>query len=80
MLLQHHPDQQEHILPSEESDVEVLILLPNWQLAALDTAAQSAGLTMGTMIRCLIRDALPRPTQAFGPRSALSGKSAVPTG
>jgi hypothetical protein len=36
--------------------VEVPLLLPGWQVAALATAAQDRGLTAGEMLRCLLRD------------------------
>jgi hypothetical protein len=36
--------------------VEVPLLLPTWQVAALATAAQDRGLTAGEMLRNLLRD------------------------
>ena len=36
--------------------VEVPLLLPTWQVAALATAAHDRGLTTGEMLRNLLRD------------------------
>jgi hypothetical protein len=36
--------------------VELSLLLPNWQAAALELAAQDQGLSPGQMIRQLVRD------------------------
>jgi hypothetical protein len=44
----------------DEDFVEVMLLLPVWQVAALETAARSRGLTTGGMLRRLIRDYLMR--------------------
>jgi hypothetical protein len=35
---------------------EVSLLLPGWQLAALESAAQSQGLTSGQLVRRLLRE------------------------
>jgi hypothetical protein len=46
--------------------VELALLLPSWQAAALEVAAQDQGLTAGQVLRHLVRnfcDAFP----AFGP-------------
>ena len=47
-------------LPSgqEEEFAEFVLLLPNWQLEALERAASRRGLTMGQLLRRLIRDCL----------------------
>jgi hypothetical protein len=39
---------------------EVSILLPGWQLAALESAAQSRGLTSGQLVRRLLREFINR--------------------
>jgi hypothetical protein len=40
-----------------EGDViEVPLLLPSWQVSALETAAHQRGLTAATVVRNLIRD------------------------
>ena len=39
---------------------EVLLLLPSWQLAALETAARAEGITAAQIIRRLIGDFLLR--------------------
>jgi len=36
--------------------VEIPLLLPGWQVAALATAAQDRGLTAGQMLRSLLHD------------------------
>jgi hypothetical protein len=36
--------------------VEIPLLLPGWQVVALEQAAQDQGLTTGEMVRRLIRD------------------------
>ncbi len=41
--------------------VEVPLLLPGWQVAALEAAAQREGRTFAEMARRLIRDFLRRP-------------------
>ncbi len=41
---------------AERDVVEVPLLLPGWQVAALATAAQDRGLTTGEMMRYLLRD------------------------
>ena len=47
--------------PSPEGDVvEVPLLLPGWQVAALEEAARSEGRTFAEMARGLIRDFLTR--------------------
>jgi hypothetical protein len=61
-------DALEALGSSPESDiVEVPLLLPGWQVAALETAAHDRGLTAGEMVRTLLRDFLneqtPRPTR-----------------
>lgn len=43
--------------PDGTPDVaEISLLLPGWQLAALESAARERGLTSGQMVRRLIRD------------------------
>jgi hypothetical protein len=42
--------------PLDEEVTELSLLLPGWQVAALEAEAQSQGLTTGQMIRRLIRD------------------------
>ena len=41
---------------AERDVVEVPLLLPGWQVAALATVAQDRGLTTGEMLRCVLRD------------------------
>lgn len=47
-------------LPSEQEEefAELVLLLPNGQLEALERAASRRGLTMGQLLRRLIRDGL----------------------
>jgi hypothetical protein len=40
--------------------VEVPLLLPGWQVSALETAAHDYGLTAGEMVRHLLRDFIAR--------------------
>ncbi len=44
--------------------VEISLLLPGWQVAALETAAHDRGLTAGQMVRRLIRDFFDGPEKA----------------
>jgi hypothetical protein len=52
--------------PTDGEVVEFSLLLPSWQAAALETAAQDQGLTTGQMVRHLIRDFFDH-LHAFGP-------------
>jgi hypothetical protein len=45
----------------EDHVVEVPLLLPGWQVAALEAAARREGRTLAEMARLLIRDFLRRP-------------------
>jgi hypothetical protein len=49
--------------------VEVPLLLPGWQVAALETAAHDCGLTAAEMVRRLVREFIvklsPRRPEAF---------------
>jgi hypothetical protein len=50
-------------LPSPEGppDVaEISLLLPGWQLSALESAARERGLTSGQLVRRLLRDFIDR--------------------
>jgi hypothetical protein len=49
--------------------VEVALLLPDWQMAALERAAHLRGLTTGQMTRRLIRDFL---SSAPGPEEPVT--------
>jgi hypothetical protein len=40
----------------EEEVVEIPLLLPGWQMSALETAAHRRGLTAAEMVRHLLRD------------------------
>jgi len=42
--------------PADREVVEVPLLLPGWQVAALATAAQDRGVTAGEMLRGLLHD------------------------
>jgi hypothetical protein len=42
--------------PRETEIVELSLLLPSWQMAALETAAHDQGMTTAQMMRGLIRD------------------------
>src|SRR5262249_6266733 len=44
------------LMPLDEEVTELSLLLPGWQVAALEAEARSQGLTTGQMIRQLIRD------------------------
>jgi hypothetical protein len=52
--------------------VEIPLLLPGWQVAALETAAHRRGLTAGEMVRCLLRDFI-RSTAHEPARRRVSG-------
>ena len=45
--------------PFGEPTVELSLLLPGWQAAALESAAHSEGLTAAQLLRRLIQDYLP---------------------
>ena len=45
--------------PFGEPTVELSLLLPGWQAAALESAAHSEGLTTAQLLRRLIQDYLP---------------------
>jgi hypothetical protein len=52
--------------------VEISLLLPDWQVFALETAASRRGLTTGEMVRSLVREFLNRrpaggPSERFIP-------------
>lgn len=40
--------------------IEIPLLLPSWQVSALETAAHDVGLTAGEMVRHLLRDFISR--------------------
>ena len=53
-------------MDSKSGVVELSLLLPTWQVAALEATAHNCGLTAGQMVRHLIREyfgkfAQPRP-------------------
>jgi hypothetical protein len=45
---------------------EVSLLLPGWQMAEMEQVAYSRGLTLGQLMRLLIREYLAYPGQADG--------------
>ncbi|HEY8503359.1 MAG TPA: hypothetical protein VIL46_02175 [Gemmataceae bacterium] len=49
---------------AEAEVVELSVLLPHWQLAALESAAHRHGITAGQMLRRLIGQALAPPGRA----------------
>jgi hypothetical protein len=50
------PCSSEPALDPQEDVVEVPLLLPGWQMSALERAAYKRGLTAGEMVRHLLRD------------------------
>jgi hypothetical protein len=48
-------------VPAEAEMVELPLLLPGWQLDQLEMAARGQGLTVGQMVRRLIRAFLHEP-------------------
>jgi hypothetical protein len=52
-------DEPDHLAPDGDV-VEVPLLLPGWQVAALETAAHDRGLTAGEMVRHLLHDFIRR--------------------
>jgi hypothetical protein len=44
--------------------IELPLLLPEWQVAALEDAAQKRGMTVGQLLRRLFADLFPRPVAA----------------
>jgi hypothetical protein len=56
-LLREPPRNEELSVNSPAPDVvEIPLLLPGWQVSALETAAHSRGQTAGQMVRDLLRD------------------------
>src|SRR4051812_41012726 len=49
------------VVPLDEDMAELALLLPGWQVAALENAAHSQGLTTGQRARCLTRFSLSNP-------------------
>jgi hypothetical protein len=78
---------QDHAAPAtgdrarrlDEEMAEVCLLLPAWQVAALERLARGRGLTLGRLLRSLIHDHLmeqadPEPARAgLEPRGAAEG-------
>ena len=44
--------------------IELPILLPEWQVMALEEAARDRGMTIGQLLRKLFADLFPRPVAA----------------
>ena len=55
---------------SREGVVEIALLMPDWQAAALEEAAHRRGLTAGQMIRRLIEEYFTKFAQPCSPKSA----------
>jgi hypothetical protein len=68
MRLRHVPGVADHSPRPEEAFVEVVLLLPGWQVAALETAAESRGLTTGRLLRRVIRGFLTGVNDPLPPR------------
>jgi hypothetical protein len=68
MRLRHVPGVADQAPRPEEDFVEVVLLLPGWQVAALQTAAESRGLTTGRLLRRVIRGFLTRVNDPLPPR------------
>jgi len=49
--------------PSDHGVVEVPLLLPEWQVEALEALAHARGLTAGEMVRQLLSDFLTQSSQ-----------------
>lgn len=47
--------------PSADDVIELPVLLPEWQVAALEEAARDRGMTVGQLLRKLFADLFPRP-------------------
>ena len=69
------PARLDFHLPGQEGDiVEVPLLLPVWQVSALERAAHKRGLTAGQMVRQLLHDVLaPRGARTQGPPRPFPG-------
>jgi hypothetical protein len=48
------------LTPSADDVVELPILLPEWQVTALEEAARLRGMTVGQLVRKLFSDLFPR--------------------
>lgn len=47
---------------SADDVIEMPLLLPEWQVVALEEAARDRGMTIGQLVRRLFADLFPRPT------------------
>lgn len=50
---------------SPDDVVELPLLLPEWQVTALEEAARLRGMTVGQLVRKLFADLFPRPAASF---------------
>ena len=57
----------------ERAFTELTLLLPNWQLEALERAASSRGVTMGQLLRRLIHNHLAVLDDAAGQATVIKG-------
>jgi hypothetical protein len=67
MRSRHLPGVADQSPRPDEDFAEVVLLLPAWQLAALETAAHSRRLTTGEILRRLIRRFLTRVNDTVPP-------------
>jgi hypothetical protein len=61
------PDTQRVAVPFTEDVAELALLLPTWQVSALEAAAHSRGLTTAAMLRRLIEDFFGRTQRLLEP-------------
>jgi len=71
------PVYRKEISPLDGDMAELILLMPNGQTAALETAARERGLTVGQMIRRLIRGFLRQPAHLWDGDGACEDADAV---
>jgi hypothetical protein len=77
------PEKADPISRLDGEVIEVSLLLPAWQMAALERCASSRGLTLGQLLRLLIRDHLtcqPDPAAPGDPGRPASRPGPAPAG
>ena len=57
-MLLAHDTKESPSAPRTERCIELPLLMPSWQWAALEEAARRRGLTVGQLVRRLIADSL----------------------
>ena len=64
MVSQKHVNDSLVFIPGSEGVVEIELLLPVWQAAVLEETACQRGITVGQLVRQLVRDFVARSTES----------------